>query len=247
MEWRSIPESYQYEISESGQLRRRKKTGGYFYQKPGVDRRGYHQYILSHYGQTKTRKAATLVAEAFLGNKPLHMTVNHKDGCKTNNHYTNLEYCSRAENVRHAYGLGLMPHTKSRCTYEQADNIKQCWAAGHWSTYTQMAAAIGVSARVVALIVRGVSFSSSAEQASKTCALQRRQEYAQGSRIAPLGEASANSKLTDTQRGEIITQALSGVPKRQLARRYNVAHTTVNTLLKNFVSQDKYKKFVKSA
>jgi uncharacterized protein YhbP (UPF0306 family) len=246
MEWRVVCGSDQYEISESGQLRRKKKTGGYFYQQPGIDRRGYYQYTLSHQGHTQTRKAATLVAEAFVGARPVHMTINHKDGHKTNNHYTNLEYCSQAENVRHAHRLGLMPRTKSRCTYEQADNIKHWWATGQWSTYTQLAAAIGVSARVVALIVRGVSFRASAEQASKTCALQRRQEYVQGFRIAPLGEASANSKLTDTQRGEIITQALSGVPKRQLARRYGVAHTTVNTLLKNFVSQDKYKKFVKS-
>lgn len=46
-----------------------------------------------------------LVALAFL---PLRKeNVNHKDGDKTNNHLSNLEFCTRSENQQHAVNLGL--------------------------------------------------------------------------------------------------------------------------------------------
>lgn len=245
MEWRNVVGSSQYEISEDGQLRRRKKTGGYFYPQPGVDARGYHQYVLSHRGITQTRKAASLVMAAFVGPRPAGLTINHKDGCKTNNHYTNLEYCSAIENVRHAYRLGLMPAARPRCALKLADHIKQQWQTGAWATYAQLANAVQVSARVVALIIRRQTFVECAQQTRARYSQRIRQEYQQGQRIAQIGEQHRNAKLSDDQRGEIIMQALSGVSKRQLARRFGVAHTTVNTLLKNFATKDKYKKFVK--
>ena len=42
------------------------------------------------------------VAKAYLGHPPNpQWTVNHKDGNKTNNHYTNLEWVPHSENVKH--------------------------------------------------------------------------------------------------------------------------------------------------
>lgn len=46
-----------------------------------------------------------LVALAYFGPSNLH--VNHKDGNKENNHISNLEYCTQAENNRHAIATGL--------------------------------------------------------------------------------------------------------------------------------------------
>ena len=48
-----------------------------------------------------------LVARAFLGDKPEGLQINHKDGIKTHNHWTNLEYVTCQENVQHAISLGL--------------------------------------------------------------------------------------------------------------------------------------------
>jgi len=33
--------------------------------------------------------------------------VNHKDGCKSNNELSNLEWCTKSENTKHMYDLGI--------------------------------------------------------------------------------------------------------------------------------------------
>jgi hypothetical protein len=57
---------------------------------------------------SKTRKSAhQVVAEAFLGKPEYKMTVNHKNGNKTDNHLTNLEWATYRENNSHARITGL--------------------------------------------------------------------------------------------------------------------------------------------
>jgi hypothetical protein len=56
---------------------------------------------LSSGGVHKTILIHKIVAEAFIPNPEGKETVNHKDECKTNNHYTNLEWLTVGENVRY--------------------------------------------------------------------------------------------------------------------------------------------------
>lgn len=60
-----------------------------------------------------------LVAKAFIPNPNGKPYVNHLDGNKMNNCLSNLEWATIAENVRHAYKLGLIKQ-KSGCEHQDA-------------------------------------------------------------------------------------------------------------------------------
>ena len=113
MEWRSIPSYPNYEVSDTGLIRR--VTGG----QGAVAGRIIKQHrtpsdkrlrVPLRYAIGKGRFVAVhrVVAQAFLGPCPEGKEVNHIDGDVTNNSMANLEYLTRSENTKHAYRLGLM-------------------------------------------------------------------------------------------------------------------------------------------
>jgi len=57
-------------------------------------------------------KVHRLVAEAFLGLDPVRTTVNHRDGIKTNNALSNLEWMTLAENIAHGFATGLYSNAR---------------------------------------------------------------------------------------------------------------------------------------
>jgi hypothetical protein len=68
---------------------------------------GYRTLRLSLRNVPKMFYVHRLVCSAFVENPNNKKTVNHIDGDKTNNHYSNLEWTSLAENIRHANKAGL--------------------------------------------------------------------------------------------------------------------------------------------
>jgi hypothetical protein len=85
-----------YQVSTMGRVKNL-KTGKIL--KPVKNKQGYMYVCLSKNGQRKTFKVHRLVAQAFLKPVPGKDFVNHLDEDKTNNHYSNLEYCTFTENL----------------------------------------------------------------------------------------------------------------------------------------------------
>lgn len=111
MEWRSINDAPDYEVSDCGHVRRtvdsRRAPAGSVL-KPRKDRGGYISYVLSTPSGKRSMLAHRLVAKAFLGDPPESKSdINHMDGVKSNNQVGNLEWCDRSHNVRHAISTGL--------------------------------------------------------------------------------------------------------------------------------------------
>lgn len=62
---------------------------------------GYLMANLSANGKRKECTVHRLVAMSFLDNPNKLKEVNHKDGNKENNNVSNLEWCSRSDNLKH--------------------------------------------------------------------------------------------------------------------------------------------------
>lgn len=108
-----------YSVNQKGEVFSKWKKG---LLRSKVSKHGYNVVNL----RQKWTLLHRVVATAFLGKSNLH--VNHKDGIKTNNHISNLEWCTRAENMQHAFRTGLVnPKTIKRKVRDQHPKAKLNW------------------------------------------------------------------------------------------------------------------------
>jgi hypothetical protein len=78
-------------------------------------------------GKQKNCRVNRLVAQVFIPNPKQLPEVNHIDGNKDNNHVSNLEWCDRSQNMKHAIRTGLAnPKLHAhRWTNEERELIRQ--------------------------------------------------------------------------------------------------------------------------
>lgn len=131
-QWRDIEGYEGYQVSDDGQVRGVRSehlsqeclhTG---YRRVGLYIAGVRRKVLVH----------VLVTAAFLGRKPSGVCINHRDGDKSNNALSNLEYVTPSQNQRHAYATGLRrrmsgeSHHQSKLTEGQVHEIRALRRAG---------------------------------------------------------------------------------------------------------------------
>lgn len=131
-EWRTINDFPDYEVSVYGEVYSKRSER---LLSPG-DNDGYLCVVLCKDAKMYTKKIHRLVAETFIPNPMGKQEVNHKDGVKRNNRLTNLEWCTREENIQHAVRNGLQkrpydagsPRKRIRIveTGELFDSISDC-------------------------------------------------------------------------------------------------------------------------
>ena len=122
-EWRPVVgfEKY-YEVSESGKIRSLEYdeivNGIHVHRYPKELKQYLNQdgYYMTKLRDNKRHSIHRLVAEAFIGTTDSSLEVDHIDGNRTNNHYTNLRFVTHRENIQHTIELGnrLVGNTRSK-------------------------------------------------------------------------------------------------------------------------------------
>ena len=99
---KTIPNFPNYTIDDSGVVK-----GKIFAKAQTLGKNGYRYVTLYSNNSSKKLYVHRLLAELFIPNPEGKRTVNHKDGDKTNNCLSNLEWHTDSENIQHAYDNGL--------------------------------------------------------------------------------------------------------------------------------------------
>ncbi len=206
--WKTVAPDY--EISTSGEVRSW-KWGEPKILTPVPDRKGYLYVCLHIDGKQKNCSIHRLVAQAFIPNPDGKPEVNHLNGIKTDNRVENLEWCTRSENMRHAYTTGLNPNAK--LTNEQVIYIRD---NPDNLTGKTLAAKFGVDAMTISEIQRGKRYKNA------------------GGKIR---ESKFKHNITsDELREEIRRLYVKGSREfgsRALAKRFGVDHKTVLNCVRN--------------
>lgn len=101
---REYPRNKNYLVSDDGKIYSKKMRK---YLTPKVNHDGYHRVQIWENGKCRFVSWHRIVAETFIPNPNNCEVVNHIDGDKQNNCVKNLEWCTQAENIQHAWRTGL--------------------------------------------------------------------------------------------------------------------------------------------
>ncbi len=159
-EWRPAPgwEAH-YQVSSHGRLR--KLDGSLL--KTWLNDQGYVLGRLSN--PRELVRVHRLVAGAFVANPAGKTVVNHLDSNRANNQATNLEWCTQAENLKHADMAGRMQRDywvgrrapTAKLSDEQVAEIRAAYQRGGVS-HQHLATAYGICKRSIGRIISGESY-----------------------------------------------------------------------------------------
>lgn len=121
-EWLASKEGWGlFQISSFGRIKRlgraSRQVGGKWIKekilRPTKTQKGYLRIVLRNGDMKRSRYVHRLVALEFLNNPEGKPDINHKTGVKTDNHFSQLEWCTPQENNEHGFKNGLLKRGKT--------------------------------------------------------------------------------------------------------------------------------------
>lgn len=114
-QWKKIEGYENYQVSTYGNVRSLNfgHIGEVGLLKPQITKTGYYRVELYNKNGSRRFLVHRLVAQAFIPNPENLPHINHKDGCRTNNVVTNLEWCDPAYNNSYGDRVNRIVNTRS--------------------------------------------------------------------------------------------------------------------------------------
>ena len=171
-EWRQVNDFPDYKVSERGDVMRVSGGQGAVLGKILT----WHTQTSSGYANVRLRKNGAsvgvnvhkLVSRAFLGAMPDGLQVRHLDGCKLNNHYSNLKYGTASENaqdkVLHGRSMYGERNRHAKIDFETAEQIRMLLGKGICAK--SIAKMCSLSASTVSRIGSGAYWKPERQEAS---------------------------------------------------------------------------------
>lgn len=192
---------------------------------PGIGKEGYYMTSLRKPGTVRHVRVHTLVAETFIPipdfliDNP-QRCVNHKDGNKLNNHISNLEWVTLADNCYHALKHGLIDNkgiksANAKLTEADVMQIRELYKT---ETSEEIATKFNVQRRHITDIVNGVNW----KHLPLIDYSDRKVKY----------KPRRNRVLNNDQVSEVLRLRESGLSINKIAANFNVNQTAVFNICK---------------
>jgi DNA invertase Pin-like site-specific DNA recombinase len=194
-----------------------------------ADGGGYLQLNLRRNGKPTRRSIHRLVWEAFHGDIPVGMEINHKNGVKRDNRLANLELVTPSENMLHAFRtlkvsrnrLKGATHPKARLT---ENNVRDILALRRSGVRRYIVAKkYNISATAIRLIETGRSWRHlTGIEPGNTSVF-----------VSPSGMGSSNprAKLAEADIPTIFHLCREGLSQTEIAKRFGVGQQTICKVL----------------
>jgi DNA-binding XRE family transcriptional regulator len=146
-----------YYVTETGEVWSRKRNK-LKQLKSFKSNQGYLNIVLMINGKHVNKLVHRLVGEVFIANPENYPMINHIDGIKTNNHVSNLEWCTNSNNQKHAIKIGLNNLNKgekigtSKLTQKEVLEIRQLYSTEKY-TQKELGQKFGVTRSLIGYII----------------------------------------------------------------------------------------------
>lgn len=153
--WKDVPGYVgHYLVSSLGRVKSLKR--GHHVLSPATSGGGYLMVHLSLNSISWAVKIHRLVANAFLSNPNNLPILNHKNGIRADNRAENLEWCTQAHNVQHAFLLGRdVRGSKNNFSKLTEENVIKIRSLQGMLTQKQIGEMFNVSRVLIGMIYNG--------------------------------------------------------------------------------------------